>query len=226
VYCDQTVAASMTELLSDLLPPVCHDAESVKLLRELCGLVTAVLKRASDSRAHFEVAFVFVGDFVATYGEDVEKGALAALSGSSLPDHVREIGRLLENLILETIASVQENLGNVWTNPSEQGNGEEAFERKPSPVKKPQMKSNESLAGILSFLTKALEVCPVFLLHLPAAPGKDHEDDMLLRRAVDSAVASLNDSDPELARHSISFLKAMVCISSSLYLHRPCLSVV
>lgn len=185
-------------------------------------MTTAVLKKTSSSRAHFEVAFEFVGNFVTTYGEDVEKGALATLSGSLLHDNVRELGRLLEKLILDTVAAVQENLGNVWTSPmSEQGMGEDAFERKPSPVRKPQMKSNESLAGILCFLKKAMGVCPVFLLHLPASPGKDREDDMLLRRAVDSAVVSLNDSDPEIARNSIAFLEALV--SSLCFLLINCL---
>jgi len=198
---------------------VCHDAASVKLIGELCSIATAVLEKASDSRAHFEVAFVFVGNFVTAYGADVETGALATLAGTSVQDHIKELGRLLESLILGTVAAVQENLGNVWTSPSEQGNGEEAFERKPSPVKRPHMKSNESLAGILLFLTKALGVCPVFLLHLPAGPGKDREDDKLLRRAVDSAVVSLNDDDPEIVRNSIAFLEALVrkCCFVSLY---------
>ena len=206
----QIVASSLTELLSDLLPPACHDLTSVRLLDKLCSVATAFLQKTSSSRAHFEVAFEFVGNYVNAYGGDVEKGTLSTLGGSSVQDFTKELGRLLEQLILGTVAAVQENLGNVWDSPSEQGQGEDAFESKPSPVRKPQMKSNESLAGILSFLTKGLEVCPVFLLHLPAAPGKDPEDDMLLRRAVDSAVASLNDSDPEIARNSIAFLEALV----------------
>ena len=179
-----------------------------------------MLRKASDSRAHFEVAFAFVDKFLSAYGDLVEKGALDALGGSPVQEHVKEPGRLLEDLILETTTSVQENLGDIWTNPSEQGNGEEAFERKPSPVRKPTMKSNESLAGILSFLTKALDICPVFLLHLPAAKGKDFEDDMLLRRAVDSSVASLNDSDPELAKNSISFLQTLVRSDTTSLAHR------
>jgi hypothetical protein len=193
-----------------MLPSSCDDASNFKLLRELCSLACSILTETSTHRAHFEVVYGFICKFLETYGESVEKVALATLSGASIQGSETEMVKLLEEVMLRTVAAVQETLGNVWTSASEQGNGQEAFESKPSPARKPQTKSNESLAGILSFLKQALISCPVFLLHLPSAPGKDSEDDMLLRRAIDSAVASLNDSDPELTRNAIAFLKTLV----------------
>lgn len=146
-----------------------------------------------------------------TYGEGIESGALAALSGSTLSDQVREVGRLLEELLLNTVAAVQESLGDVWTSPREQGQGQAAFESKPpAPAPKAPPKSNELLGGLLSLLAKCLNICPLFLLHVPAAPGVNRDSDLLLRRAVDSAVSCLDDVDPETTRCAIHFLHEMV----------------
>lgn len=199
----------MTALLSELLPSSCEDATSAKLLQELCSIASSILQKTSSGRAHFEVVFQFVDSFVKAFGEDVENVALATLGGSATHEHGKEVSRMLEELMLRTISSVQESLGNVWTSPSEQGNGQDAFESKPLPSRKPEMKSNESLAAILSVLKTGLDSCPVFLLHLASPPGNDR-DDLLLGRAIDSATASLIDNDPEVTKSAIAFLTALV----------------
>lgn len=164
----------------------------------------------SKGRAHFEVVFCFISKFVVVHGEVVEKTALATLSGSPVQEFEKEIGRFIQDMILGTVAAVQESSGNIWTSHGEQRNGQDAFESKQSPATKTQIKSNELLAGILCFLNEALVYCPVFLLHLPCALGGDLTDDMLLRRAIKSAVAGLYDSDLEITRSAITFLKTLV----------------
>jgi hypothetical protein len=67
-----------------------------------------------------------------------------------------------------------------------------------------------SLGGMLSLTQKGLEQCPVFFLQLPAGRGIDGGDDILVRRAVTSALASLNDTDPDIVLNSILVLTGMV----------------
>jgi hypothetical protein len=112
--------------------------------------------------------------------------------------------------MLGTIAATQASLGSVWTSPKEQEEGQSAFESKPFPAPKPGSISDESLGGMLSLTRKGLEQCPAFFLQLPAGRGIDRGDDTLLRRAVTSAVASLNDTDPDIVLNAIMLLNAMV----------------
>jgi hypothetical protein len=175
-------------------------------------LASSILRKTSVSKTHCEVVSGFVCKFLVAHGNTVEKVASASQNGSSVRDSDREVAELLEELMSSTVAAVQESLGSIWICRSEQGNGQDAFESKPLPVQKPQAKSNESLAGILSFLQQALVSCPIFLLHIPAAPGNGRDDNKLLRKAIDAAVESLNDSDPEITRNSIYFLKTLVWI--------------
>lgn len=210
LYTGKRVAIGLSTILSDLLPPTCDDEMSLKLLRELCTVATSILRKTSRSKAHFEVVFGFICKFLLVHGETVEIFSVAARSGHAIQGSGREIGTLLEELVLRTVASVQELLGDVWTSRGEQRNGQDAFESNPSPPRTAQKKSNESLAGMLSFLKQALVSCPTFLLHLHCV--KEHEGgDLLFRRAVDSAVASLNDNNPEITGSAIGFLNALVC---------------
>lgn len=203
------VATGIASFLSDLLPPTCNDENSLKLLQDLCSISSSILRNTRRCRAHFEVSFGFICKFLVAYGGTVEKEALASLNGCSNQGSERDVAKLLEELMITTVAAVQECLGSVWTSHSEQGNGQDAFESKGSPARKPLTKSNESLVGILSLLKQAVISCPNFLLHLPSQ-GKERDDDLLIRRAIDSAVASLNDSDPEITRNAIAFLKTLV----------------
>lgn len=169
-----------------------------------------MLRTQTSSPVHFGSIFEFLEDFVHTHGHKIERGALERTETLSANFNDKEVPRLLEDLMLGTIAATRESLGSVWASPTEQGEGQSAFESKPPPAPKPGSVPNDSLAGMLSLTQKGLEICPVFFLHLPTGRSKDREDDMLLRRAVNSAVASLIDTDTEIIVNAIHLLTAMV----------------
>jgi hypothetical protein len=127
-----------------------------------------------------------------------------------------EVDPLLRSLIVNVIEAVQESLGQVWTKQSEQDNGQVAFESKPMPTPKVSLKSSESLGGVLDALTQGLICCPKFLICIPSpGSGITHDtntsDDVLLRRAVDAAAASLEEYSNDDGLHSaILFLKTLV----------------
>jgi hypothetical protein len=194
-----------------MLPSTTVGAPGVKLLKELSTISFSFLRLTGEHRARPDIVFGFLDSIAEVHGEAVEKASVGALNGLAVDETTLEIFRIFEAVILNTVSSVEGSLGNHWGSQSEQGvAGQVAFESKASPPRKIPDKSNESLSGMLMFLTKALKVCPVFMLHLPLAQGAEREDEQLLRQAVDSSVASLNDSDPEVTRSAIVFLKVLV----------------
>lgn len=144
------------------------------------------------------------------YGETVEKGFVASLAGVQILNSDRDLRTFLEELITHNVAAAKESLGNVWTMPREQKNGQDAFESKPPPKRQPLSKSNECLGAVLSVLAKCVDKCPLLTLQLPAAPGVESGNDRLIRRAVDSAVDALGFTDPEIVRNAVLFLIALV----------------
>jgi hypothetical protein len=192
------------------MPPDYDINGSMALLKDLCAVSASMLRTQHGRPVHFESIFEFLEDFVHTHGYKIEKWASESTESMSVNLNDKEAARLLENLMLGTITATQASLGSVWTIPKEQEEGQSAFERKPSPAPKPGSISDESLGGMLSLTRKGLEQCPVFFLQLPAGRGIDRGDDILLRRAVTSAVASLNDTDPDIVLNAIMLLTAMV----------------
>lgn len=192
--------------------------DSFLLLNELCQLMTIILNGPKQvSNATSDIAFRFIGSMFRLYGQTIEINSDHG-SGNRYPasDGI-EVAHLLRSLILKVIGVVQESLGHVWTKPSEQDNGQVAFESKPMPTQKVVLKSSESLGEVLDFLIQGLVFCPKFLIHLPSpgsGPPYDNNtssDDFLLRRAVDAATASLEEySDMDRLRSAIHFLKTLV----------------
>jgi hypothetical protein len=183
---------------------------SMALLKDLCAVSASMLRMQHGRPVHFESIFEFLKDFVHTHGHKIEKWALESTERISVNLNDKEAAHLLEDLMLGTIAATQASLGSVWTSRKEQEEGQSAFESNPSPAPKPGSISDESLGGMLSLTRICLEQCPVFFLQLPAGRGIDRGDDILLRRAVTSAVASLNDTDPDIVLNAIMLLNAMV----------------
>ena len=199
-------------MLSDLLPPYCNNDDTLSLLNELFVLALSTKTTINTSKLHFETIFEFLKECVAMYGDVIERAVTLSLSGGEVRQIDWEIRRILEKSFLDTVTAVQESLGSVWTLPREQRNGQDAFETKPSPKHRISEKSNESLASILTLCKCCLQKCPLFLLRLPAMSGVNRDNDMLLRRALDSAIDSVNDTDPEVISCSIAFLTALVRI--------------
>ena len=192
-----------------MLPPTFDEEANRTLLRELCSTTRSILK-AVNARTSLNPVFAFLENVVETFGARVEQTALDTLRGFVTGENERELGLLLEELVLDVVEAARPTLGDVWSTPRKQFKGELAFESKPSPIQRAGSMPNDSLAGVLSFLSRCLNICPVFLQHLPAGPGVDKDDDLMMRRAMDSAVASLSDADPALARCSTSFLQSVV----------------
>ena len=186
----------------------------MSLLRDLNSLVesiiTAVDPESEGAFHRFDVAFQFLGSFTEVHGADVERATLETLVGGTRNSRAQELGRILERNLVGTVTAAQKLLGEAWTRPREQGQGQPAFEVKPpSPSKEPKV-FNDALANCLSMLTVSLRVSPVFLVHLPAENGMQREKDTILRRAVDSATSALGDEEVEVVRSAVQFLKAFV----------------
>ena len=122
----------------------------------------------------------------------------------------REIFRLAEGLFLSAIEYARPALGEDWTRPAEQGQGQPPFESRNVPTRKLSEATKDCLAALLPLLRTCLDLSPVFLSYLPARPGVDREQDMLLRRAVNSTVGSLNEADSDLTISAINLLETMV----------------
>jgi hypothetical protein len=219
----KNVARGLSAFLSDLLPSSLDSPDSLPLLNDLCQLVSILLRRPMQgSNTTVDIAFNFMRNVFRQFGKTLAMG-FDHRSDQYAASNGIEVDRLLRNLILNVVETVQESLGPVWAKPSEQDNGQVAFESKPMPTQKVTLKSSEWLGGMLDVLTQGLVFCPKFLIHLPT-PGSglrdtNTSDDVLLRRAVDAAAASLEDySDVDGLRSAILFLKTLVRKSAVLYI--------
>jgi len=190
--------------------PITENREN--FLNDLIALMHKMItpKRGSPQ---LHLMFVAMVDIVHTYGEQIEQIIVSKGHTKSMSDGKKDFGTILEELILAAVAAGRETLGSEWTSPKEQGQGQPAFESKPSPVRRSESMSNESLVGVFELLSICIDSCPNFLLLLPAGPGVDREEDMLIRRGLDSAVASLTDFDPAISRNAMIFLKKAVSIT-------------
>ena len=158
--------------------------------------------------------------FVKTYGDIIDKDVRATIEGrSNIPSNAergREVGKCLETLLLETVAAINSMLGATWTSSQRQGQGQPAFESKSEPVNHDSRQtSNRALASMFFLLKTCAERCPVFLLHLAAAPGEDRNEDLLLRRALESAVTSLLEPEASTSKSASVFLQATVILTQS-----------
>lgn len=213
----KNVARGLSVFLSDLLPSSFEPPDSLPLLNDLCQLVTILLRSSMQgSTASVDIAFNFMGNLFRLYGKSLEMNSNHGKDQYPASNGI-EIDGLLRSLILKVIGTVQESLGNAWVKPSEQDNGQVAFESKPEPTQKIVFKSSESLGGVLDVLAQGLVFCPKFLILLPSSgsglcgDANTSSDDMLLRRAVDAAAASLEEySDVDGLRSAILFLKTLV----------------
>jgi hypothetical protein len=219
LFLGKTVASGLSFFLSDLLPPSCEDGNSLKLLHELCQLTSSILQKPpATNKTYLNVVFGFMSKFLKMYGKNLETKSISFERVYADTPCGIAIENLLQGMISSIFETVQESLGNVWTCPSEQGNGQVAFESKPIHISKVRLKSNESLGGVLCFLTEGLVSCPNFFIRIPIPMGRDidHDDnnnssDILVRRAVDSALSSLDDSnDTETITSAILFLTVLV----------------
>ena len=159
----------------------------------------------------------FLQTFVKTYGDVVDKTASASLDGQSTPSNSqrgREIGKFLESLLLSTVDAVRSSLGSTWTSSQRQGQGQPPFESKAVPIEE-RPTSSDALSGMFTLLRTCAERCPIFLMHLPAAPSLDVKEDMLHRRAVESAVSCIIDGDTDTSKSAMEYLESTANLTQS-----------
>ena len=198
------------------MPVDLHNDESIGLMQELFTLATSTLPQNGSIKPSLLTVCEFVERVLDLHGGTIEAtarlgmddgGASSRKNGTS-----KELGRLVEDLLLGVIQTSKASLGSAWTRDKEQMPRQQSFESKPkahSEVNE-QPSSTYVLAAIFAALTSAAKNCPTFLVGLPATPQGDTEHDRLITRAVESAVTVLVESDFEVARSSILFLKSMV----------------
>ena len=201
------------------MPLDLHNDESIGLMQELFILATATLPIKPSLLAVCE----FVERVLDLHGGTIEATARLGVDdfASSRNGTSKEVGRLVEDLLLGIIQTSKGSLGSAWTRDKEQMPRQQSFESKPKPCAELDEKpsSPDVLAAIFAALTSSAKNCPTFLVCLPATPHGDTEHDRLISRAVESAVAVLVESDFELARSSILFLISMVRTCVALVTH-------
>jgi hypothetical protein len=188
---------------SSLLPPIVGDATDVALLRELCSIASSIIQVSKPSTASLDVIFDFIDLFIESFGNYVESATIKATN--------TDVGRLLEDIVTQTVDSVHDYLGNAWSTPSEQENGQAASESRQTP--KQRQKPTDCLAWVLSMLELGLRHCPIFFMRITSS---NDANDQILYLATIAATASLQDEKPEVIRSSVLFLKTLVGCRSSL----------
>jgi len=191
------------------------------LLQELFQLATLLVERrkaTKDEEWNFGPALAFAGTAATIHGKSIDDYARLILRGrdnngktdESNDERAHQLGTSLESLILASIEGVQELLGIKWNNPQRQGNGQPAFESKSEPVDHGSSHvSNTALAPMLQVLQTCAEHCPIFLVHLPTSRDQDRNEDLLILRAIESAVSSILEPDVATATSGMSFLEAL-----------------
>jgi hypothetical protein len=202
----------------ECLPPECQDDLSISLVKELCAVAFSTLQLDSKGQSlNFKPIMDFLQTIVNTYGDVVDKTASAGLEGQSLPSNSqrgREIGKCLESLLLSTVDAVRGSLGSAWARSQRQGQGQPPSESRTEPIED-RPTSSDALSGMFTLLRTCAERCPIFLMHLPAAPSLDVKEDMLHRRAVESAVSSIIDGDTDTSKSAMEYLESTIKLTQS-----------
>ncbi len=188
------------------------------MLEQLCQLACTIIenrKTTHDEEWNYFPIFSFLEKIVEIHGGDLDRCTRLSLNsentGSAIEERACRVGDSLESVLLTTVEAVHTLLGSIWTNAQRQGNGQPAYESKSLPVDHASLNvSNAALACTLSLLKGCMIHCPVFLLHLPAAKDQDRNEDLLFRRAVESAVASILDLDGGTSTTCMEFLETSI----------------
>lgn len=193
------------------------------MIEQLCQLASSIVenKKATENEEwNFAPVMAFLQTMVEIHGADIDQAARLSLNGEpkggEAKERARRIGQALESLLLMTAEGVQTLLGPTWTSGQRQGNGQQAFESK-SQIQDhgpPRQVSRTALAPMLSVLQTFAQQCPIFLLHLPVAKDQDRNEDVLVRLAIESAVASILDPDVDTSTSCMDYLESCLEIAT------------
>jgi hypothetical protein len=170
-------------------------------------LAFTILRAPGDSTNQALAIFAFLEELTDTYGLFLEN---APHTRTLDPDF--DLAKQTAELLQRAFTCTRLNLGSAWIRSKEQDEGQRAYESKSPPRGSSESLSNSALCSALSLLKKMMEFCPTFLLSLSSRVGHDQNSDMLFYRAFNSAVESINDSDPKLGVEAIGFILSVVSV--------------
>ena len=203
----QIACSALCDLFSKWLPPPPLVGDSMVLVENILTLASIVARKIpGEVSKNFQHLFLFLRDCIHTYGDMIEKAV--TIQNGEAPINL-ELLRQTKGVVLLTIDCASSTLGTAWSKPKEQVQGQLAFESKPSPLRIESV-PNESLAGLLSFTMECLKICPTFLFGLTSGSTPDRGEDLLIRRAIESSVLALNDSDSDVSLSAVTLLRTVV----------------
>jgi hypothetical protein len=224
LFCSfKSLANAIVNFLIESLPPKCHNNHDASLLQQLTETAASMLQGSPNSERtpHIQPILDLLQVYVKVHGDVLETNARSLLDPDNNPAGVgaewgRVVGECLEKLLLATVNAMRNSLGTTWTSPQRQGQGQPAFETKAEPMShRHATTTNECLPAIFSLLRTCAERCPYVLVHLPAGPGLDREEDTLYRRSVESAVSSLVEADVDTSQSAMEYLASTVKLTQS-----------
>uniref|UniRef100_A0A7S1VM81 Uncharacterized protein n=1 Tax=Grammatophora oceanica TaxID=210454 RepID=A0A7S1VM81_9STRA len=216
---DREVSEALSTLLIACIPERMETAEDIGVLREVSTLASIIVNTSSGNQDEALSAVLdVISQVIAVHGASIDNAINTILdnNGVSQSSISEDAGRCIESLLLKTIGATKDKLGAAWTRPKEQGQGQTAVESKSRgssgelSLQDQKPTSTSALSSIFNVLETIARCCPAFLTHLPAASGKDQETDRLLHRAMESAISSVTETDVDLVRNALLFLKSTV----------------
>jgi len=208
------VADALGTFLVEILPPECNTKGNLSVLKDLCSIGFSILKNGSTgNQVKFQSVFRFLTAFVRDHGDFVENRTREAIIAQTPAEEGKsEIVVLLTDLLLAAVDEFQvaSLTTSAFDSNKEQGQGQAAYESKSAPAKKGEAHVGEEICEMLSLFTTCVERCPSFFFQLPSAPGLEGQQDLLHRKATESAIAFLNVSDTQTSTHAMAYLEALV----------------
>ena len=206
------VATALGTFLVEFMPPECKNKGNLSVLHELCSVALSILKNNdSESQARFKPVFRFLTAFVSAHGYFAEHRAQEALKGQVAPDENSGVVVILTDLLLAAVDEFQTaSVAASATNTKKQGQGQPAYESKTLPAPKGDAHIGEEMCEMLSLFESLLERCPSYFFQLPSAPGLEGQNDLLHRKATETAVGLLNESDAETSKCAMAYLETLV----------------
>ena len=208
------MAAALGTFLVEFMPPECKNKGNLTVLKELSSIAFSILKKKdTESQAKFQPVFRFLTEFVSDHGDAAENKTQEAMKGQATPEGKSDVVLVLTDLLLAAVDEFQSaSIAASMTNVEEQGQGQPAYESKSLPAPKGDAHIGDEICGMLTLFKTCLERCPSYFFQLPSAPGLEGQEDLLHRKATESAIALLNESDTETSKHAMGYLEALVRI--------------
>lgn len=199
------MASPVAYFLSQLLPTTVNDVSSRTTLDNVFSLAEKMIGEPVGNAVSASSICAFLKEAMQLYSSDLEEPKTNF--GMEHPAAPRT-----HELITKVIECHQSQLGDSWLKVKRQDQGQAAMERQsPSPPRlSPESVSNVQLEAVLSFLGKALDYCPTFVMKLPSDGTSSGNEDLLVARGMEAAVCALSDLDSTLVSSAILFILSLV----------------